>query len=184
MSFRFCHWSGYLVENIGEKYGVFTYAYSYRTPHHKSKYKVELSREEFEEGKKHVFIANATLKRKSIQRYMNLFARCWPQVNNADQIFAVSEILKSSHMKKVKAGTGMTLQMAIDNHKPIFLFDTNMKKWFEWNYEEGHYTELDRIPKITAKHFAEIGSCKINEAGIQAIRDLMANSFEKRTSDQ
>src|SRR6478735_6194124 len=116
-----CHSGGAMgadscFETIGEHYGIQTFAYSYKTIYHTSKNKVELSESEYQKGILHVNIANETLNKFKFNRYMKLLARCWFQVKNAEQIFAVSTIVTRNNLEFVKGGTGWTVQMAIDNN--------------------------------------------------------------------
>lgn len=165
-------------EEIGQKYGVQTLAYSYKTAYHKSKNKVELSEDEYQEGILHVSIANETLNKFKIKRYMKLLARCWFQVKNADQIFAISTIIIKNNREFVKGGTGWTVQMAIDNNKEVLLFDQKKDSWFYWDYKECKFKIRNEIPIITTSNFTGIGARIINEKGINAIEQLFQKSFE------
>ncbi|MFV7235172.1 hypothetical protein [Flavobacterium sp. ZB4R12] len=166
-------------EKIGQKYGVQTLAYSYKTAYHKSKNKVELSESEYQEGILHVSIANETLNKFKIKRYMKLLARCWFQVKNSEQIFAISTIITKNNSEFVKGGTGWTVQMALDNNKEVFLFDQKKDSWFYWDYQEYKFKILIELPRITVVNFAGIGARIINEKGINAIEDLFYKSFKK-----
>lgn len=77
----------------------------------------------------------------------------------------------------VKGGTGVTIQMAIDNHKEVFIFEQELNQWFYWDYADKKFSLLSEIPKISAA-FAGIGSRSINEKGIKAIESLFRNTFE------
>nr|DAJ78227.1 MAG TPA: hypothetical protein [Caudoviricetes sp.] len=50
-----------------------------------------ITEDEFNEGKEHVMKANKTLHRKP-EAYMDLLARNYAQVKNADAIFAVGHL--------------------------------------------------------------------------------------------
>ena len=177
-----CHSGGAIgadsyFEEIAEEYGIQTLAYSYKTHYHQSKNKVELNEEEYNEGILHVNVANEILQKFKIKRYMKLLARCWFQVKNAEQIFAISTIIVKNNHEFVKGGTGWTVQMAIDNKKDVFVFDQIINNWFSWDYEENKFKILNESPKITVTDFAGIGARKINENGINAITQLFKNSF-------
>ena len=66
--------------------------------------------------------------------------------------------------------------MAIQANKPVYLYDQLRKQWYkklpnqEWSKSE--------IPTLT-KNFAGIGTRRINEDGIQAIKDVYNNTFKK-----
>jgi hypothetical protein len=178
----FCHSGGAegadnYFEEIGQKYGVQTLAYSYKTQYHQSKNKVELNESEYQEGILHVDIANETLQKFKIKRYMKLLSRCWFQVKNSEQIFAVSTIIAKNNREFVKGGTGWTVQMAIDNNKEVFLFDQKKNSWFYWDYQESKFKIRNETPAITAMNFAGIGARIINEKGINAIENLFQKSF-------
>lgn len=181
-----CHSGGAVgadsyFEEFSEKYGVQTLAYSYKTVYHQSKNKVELSESEYQEGILNVNIANETLNKFNVKRYMRLLSRCWFQVKNAEQIFAISTKITIKDREFVKGGTGWTVQMAIDNHKEVFLFDQKEDGWFYWDYNENKFINRNEIPKITSNNFAGIGARKINENGIKAIEQLLQKSYEKKT---
>lgn len=166
-------------EEIGQKYGVQTLAYSYKTAYHKSKNKVELSESEFQEGILHVNIANETLNKFKIKRYMKLYSRNWFQIKNSEQIFAISSLIYKDNREFVKGGTGWAVQMAIDNNKEVFLFDQKKDSWFCWDYQENKFKIRDETPSITATNFAGIGARIIDEKGIKAIDNLFQKSFKK-----
>lgn len=177
-----CHSGGAIgadscFEDIAEEYDIKTLAYSYKTHYHQSKNKIELNEEEYNEGILHVNVANETLRKFKIKRYMKLLARCWFQVKNSEQIFAVSTIIVKNNHEFVKGGTGWTVQMAIDNKKEVFVFDQIIKNWLSWDYEESKFKILSEAPKITVADFAGIGARKINENGINAITQLFKNSI-------
>lgn len=166
-------------EKMGELYGVKTKAYSYKTASHKSKNKVEISYHDFLEGEKMIEIAKKSLKRKINHKYMNLLSRNWQQIKNADQVFAISEIVVKLGLESVVGGTGWAVQMAIDNQKEVFVFDQEKNSWFKWSYSKSIFRIIKNTPKITKNNFAGIGARKIKENGIQAIENIYKSSFKK-----
>lgn len=68
---------------IGEEYGVVSnhYYHGTKTPNGN----IEITEEQFERGKQHVHKANETLHRRP-DKYMNLLARNWIQVENSDAV--------------------------------------------------------------------------------------------------
>jgi len=165
-------------ENIGREYGVIHYNHYYhgeKTP----RGNVEITDEEFKEGKKHVLEANVTLNRKP-DSYMDLLARNWMQVKNADAIFAISTISRDG--KTVDGGTGWAVQMAIDANKPnVYVFDQGFRnQWYKFDYDREQFVQLTNDEynnlKLT-RHFAGIGTRKINDKGKAAIRYLYENTF-------
>ena len=150
----------------GEKYNVVSrhYWHGKKTAHGN----VEITEEEFDEGKRHVLKANETLHRRP-DNYMDLLARNYCQVKNADEIFAIGHI---SH-GIVDGGTGWAVQMAIDDGKTVHLYDQERDQWFinrngEWGYDD--------VPTLT-EEFAGIGSRKINDKGREAIKAVYEKTF-------
>lgn len=152
---------------IGEKYGVVSehYYYGNKTPNGNH----QITQEQFEEGKEHVLKANETLHRRP-DDYMNLLSRNYAQVKNADAIFAVG------HLKNgiVDGGTGWAVQMAIDDNKPVYVYDQTRKQWF--SNINGQWQVFSGIPKLT-KNFAGIGTRELNQDGKDAIKQVYENTF-------
>ena len=118
--------------------------------------------------------ANQTLNRRwpTARPYVNnLLRRNWFQVKNSDALFAISN-LDANKPGTVKGGTGWAVQMAIDENKPVFVFDQGKKQWFTWEGKKFVETET---PTLTPS-FAGVGTRNINEAGRQAIEDLYKKS--------
>jgi hypothetical protein len=115
-----------------------------------------------------------------------LLIRNWSQVKYADAVFAITTIQKEgdemNYGKKAKivqgkGGTGYAIQMAINEGKPVYVFDQVRKQWVKningvWSQSE--------VPVLTP-NFAGIGTREINEAGKQAIRDVYEKTFPKPT---
>ena len=154
---------------IGEKYGVVSehYYYGNKTPNGNH----QITQEQFEEGKEHVLKANETLHRRP-DAYMNLLSRNYAQVKNADAIFAVG------HLKNgiVDGGTGWAVQMAIDDNKPVYVYDQIRKQWFA--NLNGSWQVFSGIPKLT-KNFAGIGTRELNQDGKDAIKQVYENTFNE-----
>jgi len=178
-----CHSGGALGADTeweiqGKKYGVYTIAYSFYNHNQKGENPKVLAVPELEEGFQHVLEANKTIKRNpqgTFQYIKNLLSRNWFQVKNSDAIFAVSKFLKNPI---VNGGTGWAVQMAIDNRKPVYFFDQENNKWNTFNYETMMFDEMTNIPKLT-ENFAGIGTRDINENGINAIKQVYENTFNK-----
>lgn len=175
-------------ENIGSEYGVRTRAYSYKTPKHTSPNKVEISENDYREGIIEINKANHWLNRYGIHKYMNLLARNWCQVKYSNQIIAIGMIVDpgekglrgyrcNSKYQSVDGGTGYAVMCAINNEKPVFVYDQFKKEWFRWSYTSMSFIKCDS-PKILTKNFAGIGTREINSDGIQAIRDVYDNTFK------
>ena len=124
-------------------------------------------------------IANKALNRRFddiMYPYVkNLLARNWFQVKNSDAIFAIG---KFASMKQVDGGTGWAVQMAIDNKKPVFVFDQNSNLWHKYNYQREMFEQCE-IPKLTA-NFAGIGTRDLNENGKNAIVQIFKENSSSR----
>lgn len=189
-----CHSGGAIgsdtvFEKEGEKYGVKTKAYSYNTKSHTSPNKVEISKEDFEEGVSEINKANKHIGRFGIHKYMNLLARNWAQVKYSNQIFAIGIIVdpgkkspkgyySKSKIQTVDGGTGYAVMMGINHQKPVFVFDQIKEKWFKWSYNSMSFVELNYIPKIETQNFAGVGTREINEKGIEAIKSVYKQTFK------
>ena len=177
-------------EKIGEKFGVTTKAYSYKTPKHISPNKVEISDEDYKEGIVEVNKANKFLNRYGIHKYMNLLARNWSQVKYSEQIFAVGTIIKPGSKNErgyynkgqydiVDGGTGYAVMMGINNQREVFVFDQIRDKWFRWSYSTMSFIEISEVPSITSLNFAGIGSRELAPNGLESIRQVYEKTFKK-----
>ena len=151
---------------VGGVYGVesFHYWHGKITPNGNT----EITEDEFEEGKEHVMKANETLHRKP-EKYMNLLARNWMQVKNADEVFAIGVFRN----KMVDGGTGWAVQMAVDEGKTVHFYDQERCVW--GTNRDGVWTRSG-TPVLTER-FAGIGTRAINHRGIEAIKDVCAKTF-------
>ncbi len=129
----------------------------------------EITEKEFEEGKEHVLEANKTLHRQPY-KYMNLLARNYSQVKNAEEIFAIGQFKN----KVVDGGTGWAVQMAIDDGKIVNFYDQEKCVW--GRYCNGKWERSD-TPVLT-KNFAGIGTRKLNDKGWMEIKEVVIKTFE------
>jgi hypothetical protein len=153
-------------------------AYSYKTKYHKSSNKVEISKQDYEEGVEKIKKANKVLSRKNIDKHMNLLARNWSQVKYSTEIFAIGHI---DNLNKgiVSGGTGWAIVMAINEYKTVYIFNQNDNFWYKWSYILDRFLKLRDTPTIQEKNFAGIGTRKINKAGEKAIEEVFKKSFSK-----
>jgi hypothetical protein len=166
-----CPGSDMFWENEGNKCGVKTIAYSFYNHVQESANRNVLTVEELNEGFEHVLIASKGLKRKPDTRYnyvKNLLSRNWFQVKNSEAVFAIGKFLNN---KTVSGGTGWAVQMAIDNNKPVFMFDQIFNYWSIYVYDVKEFRQYYVIPKLT-ENFAGIGTRELNENGKIAIREI------------
>lgn len=188
-----CHSGGatgsdFFFETIGSKYGVRTNAYSYKTKYHTTDNKVEISDTDYEEGVKEITKANRVLCRYGIHKFMNLLARNWAQVKYSDEVFAIGTIVdpgkkgskgfyNKSNLQVVDGGTGYACMCAINNNRPLYVFDQEKDKWFRWSYTSLRFIEFKEDIKINFQNFAGIGTREIKPNGVKAIEDLYKNTF-------
>lgn len=168
-------------ENESIKYGINTIAYSFPGHHQEGKNPKILNESELNEGFDNVKIAEKGIKRPlfkiQYQPYIkNLLSRNWFQVKNAEAIYAIGTFFNNKH-SLVNGGTGWAVQMAINNKKPIYLFEQNFNMWYEYNYFLNKFSPLLHIPKLT-KNFAGIGTRKINDNGKNAIKEILKYNLE------
>ena len=163
-------------ENEGLKYGIKTIAYSFYNHVQEGRNRKILSVEELNEGYDNVKIASKGLRRDADPPYpyvRNLLCRNWFQVKNADTIFAIGMFIDH---KRVSGGTGWAVQMAVDNKKPVFVFDQIDNKWTTFNYDTENFESIDYIPTIPT-NFAGVGTRKINSNGITAVQNILKHNF-------
>ena len=177
-----CAGSDMCWENEGLKYGVKTVAYSFHNHKQDSTNQKILTVDELNEGFEHVMIANKTLKRAPEKQYLyikNLLARNWFQVKNSEAIYAVGFLEKND--AQVKGGTGWAIQMAIDNEKPVYIFDQKQTWWFKYVYDAGYFMMINDYPILT-ENFAGIGTRELDISGKYAIINTYRNNFTSLSS--
>jgi hypothetical protein len=153
------------------KHGVNVVAYSFVEHNTKSSNLKVLSKKQLEDGFKHIEIANKKLNRNiyNISSYVkNLISRDYYQVKSSDAIFAVGIF---NGIDEVNGGTGWAVQIAIDNKKPVYVFEQNDNQWYYFDYESEKFEIFEGTPVLTDK-FTGIGTRKINNNGIKAIINL------------
>lgn len=115
-----------------------------------------------------------------------LVRRDYLQAKAADSIFAIGHILRPgeknskgytvrSTIPSVDGGTGYAVQMAIDLHKPVHVYDQVYDQWYRFDYNDNTFVAED-IPTLTPK-FAGIGTREITDKGINAIEQVFQNTF-------
>lgn len=174
-----CHSGGAIgadtfFEELCERYGIEIRAYSYKTGYHKSKNKVEISEEVFQEGVSVVSkINNKYLKRRGINKYMHLLARNFAQIKNTEVVYAISELDNGL----VKGGTAYACYMAIDARIPVYLFEQKEGRWYRYSFGSEKFVVENDPPIIKYGNFTGIGTRKLNSLGEKAIEELFSRSF-------
>jgi hypothetical protein len=96
----------------------------------------------------------------------------WYQVNNGQEIYVIGVILPDG---TVRGGTGWGAEFAKLCNKPLFVFDTEQNRWFEWTGSD--WRPHAETPTITHPHFTGTGTRRITDAGTRAIEELFTRSF-------
>lgn len=157
-------------------------AYSFTEHKTISKNRINLSTEELFEGWLETEKAAKVLKRNTynLSAYVKkLLARDWFQVKNSDTIIAIGNILNPKEKGErtinkttkqiVDGGTGYAVELAIQNNKPVFVFNQKDNKWYKWEMDK--FNRINYIPKLT-ENFAGIGSRNLTKKGENAIKKL------------
>ena len=115
---------------------------------------------------------------------LHLIQRNYEIVRRADIVYAFG-ILEDDG-RRVKGGTGWTVQLALDQGKRVFLFDIACQAWFRsvyhYNVVEGslevstHFVSLSDKPTLH-QNSAVVGSRILDENARQEIRGLFHRTF-------
>jgi hypothetical protein len=97
----------------------------------------------------------------------------WHQVNDAQEIYVVGKILDDG---TVKGGTGWGAEFAKLCNKPLFVFDQDRDRWFEWKGESWVPCPAGE-PVIRHTHFTGTGTRHLADNGKAAIVSLFDRSF-------
>lgn len=175
-----CEGADMAWETAGLPYGVKTISYSFPNHVQYGAHPYVMNEKELDEGWEACKIASQTLERPLYkldgQRYVrNLICRNWFQVKNAEAIYAIGTLVKGSDTL-VNGGTGWAVQMAVDNNKPVYLFEQDLKTWMEYDTILEQFVRIDYIPKLT-QNFAGIGTRQITDDGLQAILNVYEATF-------
>jgi len=159
---------------IGRQFGVTKFRHYYTEPYVTQKGNTPIPFEEAKlEATPKLIKANETLKRRfpSSNVFVNsLLYRNWYQVKNSEEIFAVGTLLTDSI---VSGGTAWAVQMAIDDGKPVWLFDQKSERWK--GFENGLFLNCDA--PILSNDFAGIGTREISNKGLDAIYEVYGVTF-------
>ncbi len=114
----------------------------------------------------------------------HLIIRNWCQVKYAEAVFAITTMLpvgslldygKTALIRQGKGGTGYAIQMAINEGKPVFVFDQERQDWFFHNHDGWRRSF---VPTLT-ENFAGIGTRQINKFGVNAIKSVYCKTFKQ-----
>lgn len=167
-------------ESVGYEYNVPTIAYSFYNHQQNGKNPKILTVNQLNEGYAAARIASKTINRPfdtiRYQYVKNLMSRNWFQVKNSEAIFAISKGFVSEQV--VEGGTGWAVQMAVDNKKPVFVYDQPSRTWHNYDYINNQFIIYKSTPILT-KNFAGIGTRDLTEDGLIAIDSVYSNTFKK-----
>ena len=173
-----CEGADMAWETAGLDYGVKTIAYSFYGHKQYGENPYIMNTEELNEGWKACEIAAETLKRPlEVARttyVRKLICRNWFQVKHSEAVFAIGTLVRGNY-QLVNGGTGWAVQMAIDNKKPVYLFEQDWREWTEYNYQYNTFLECD-TPVLT-RDFAGIGTRAITDDGLEAILNVYRKTF-------
>jgi len=79
-------------------------------------------------------------------------------------VYAIASLSSPS---QVNGGTGWAIQMAIDDYRPVHVFDQVKNQWYYYEYNKECFLTC-YAPALTT-HFAGIGTRELNENGRTAI---------------
>jgi hypothetical protein len=178
----------------GKEHGVISKHYyvedkGFKPPRGNTKMKIE----DYNEGQEKATNAGRQLGRlKPTHNSQDpLIRRNWNQVKYSDQIMAITTLLRAgeplnhdniSTRDQGKGGTGYAIQMAINERKPVFVYDQIRHKWYTYSYDTNRFVEYNKTP-ILSKNFAGIGTREINSYGKQAIADVYKATFGDNKSN-
>ncbi len=109
----------------------------------------------------------------SSQFFRRVLQTIWHQVNSSQQVFVVGVIQQDG---TVKGGTGWGAELARVWSKPLWVFDQELKGWFQWDPVSSEWKTSDE-PRITTRRFCGTGTRFLSEDGASAIESLFAKSF-------
>lgn len=132
-----------------------------------------LNHEELKQGDISMTYASRLMNRKypETQLFRKILQTIWYQINNGHEVFVIGKIQND---KTVKGGTGWGAEFAKICNKPLYVFDQEQNRWFEWN-RENWINVTD--PVITSAHFTGTGTRLLKDNGKNAIEELFARSF-------
>lgn len=176
---------------IGKEYGLLTSPDQQRHYYNGDKTplgSVQISKEDYEEGRYKVAqAAKANYGYQYATMKNDLLIRDWSQVKYADAVYAIGHIAKKGERvfpnksgdtrvalhPAVQGGTGYAVEMAIQAGKPVYVYDQERRHWY--SNIDGKWSKSD-VPVLTT-NFAGIGTRKINQYGVEAIRQVYAKTL-------
>ena len=108
--------------------------------------------------------------------FRKILQSIWYQINNGQEIYVIGAIQAD---QTVRGGTGWGAEFAKLCNKPLFVFDQEKDRWFQWNGEASSWTPLSGHdePVIQHIHFTGTGTRTLMPNGRNAITALFKRSF-------
>lgn len=160
-------------DTIGKLFGLGNSAHYFGAGNKTPKGNTPLTAEQLAKADPALKKANESLGRRyppSNAYVRTLLQRNYYQVLNSDAVFAIGNIAGNI----VEGGTGWAVQMAVDQGKPVYVFNQKDNNWY--TYSNGKFIQTG-TPVLT-KNFAGVGTREITEAGKNAIKAV----YEKTLS--
>jgi hypothetical protein len=98
----------------------------------------------------------------------------WYQVNNGQEIYVVGSVQNDG---TVRGGTGWGAEFAKLCNKPLYVFDQDKDRGFNWT-GEAWTPAASGEPVITHPHFTGTGTRTLRDNGVRAIEALFNRSFK------
>ena len=159
------------------KLGIRVRAFSFSAHAKNNKARVVLSKEQLEQADEHLILANQTVKRHFPTRKSfvdNLLRRNWYQVKDTLSVFAIAKL--SPSQRTVEGGTGWAVQMAVDQRKDVYVFDTVTSKWHKFDNAILKFVRC-KTPKLTLLSTG-IGTRQLTDTGRKAIENVFEATFK------
>ncbi|MBV5317114.1 MAG: hypothetical protein JZU50_04865 [Desulfobulbaceae bacterium] len=158
-----------------EKYGMNEVIFTFEGHRlNRDRNSVMLSEDELLRGDISMEIASRMMNRTyyETEKIRRVLQTIFHMVNKGHQIFVIGSILEDN---SVKGGTGWAVELAKLFNRPLHVYDQTRTQWFTW--KDGTWAE--DTPKISYNTFVGSGTRYLSDAGIAAIAQLFADSFEK-----
>jgi hypothetical protein len=108
--------------------------------------------------------------------FRKILQSIWYQINNGQEIYVIGAIQADG---TVRGGTGWGAEFAKLCNKPLFVYDQEKERWFEWQGEAAKWHPLSGStdPVIEHVHFTGTGTRVLNASAQKAITALFTRSF-------
>ena len=90
----------------------------------------------------------------------NLQGRNYYQVANSTSVYCISKRLNSN---TISGGTNTAFQLAIVQNKPLYLYDVEVHKWYQYNYVTCQLESMGDNTPILTKDYSIVGTRDIED---------------------